>query len=132
MSLPLPHYLKTSPSLPHSLNFSHSEIQQMGLECNNMFAFCFSGGGQSNGWVGRCRCSFLKNKKTKTKKTTQTKRGWGRGCGTLFKQSSAMIHCVCALWAHTQTIIWPRASLPRHHIEAQQECVTDPHSEREG
>lgn len=98
MSLPLPHYLKTSPSLPHSLHFSHSEIQQMGLECNNMFAFCFSGGGQSNGWVGRCRCSFLKKtKQTKTKKKPHKQEGVGGGVVVHSFSRALLWYTVCVL-----------------------------------
>lgn len=55
------------------------------------------------------------------------------------KKKIVMFYFVCALWTecglsltYTHQVIWLLASLSRHHIEAQQECVTDPHSEREG
>lgn len=129
---PPPHYL--NPPLP-----SHISPQQNSIEGFSdrrvQFAFFFSlGGGQSGGWVGRGRYGFLESK-------THTK-WWGEEagvCGThslfVYKSSAVCVDVVRALWTHTHThtnqVIWLLASLSRHHIEAQRECVTDPHSERE-
>lgn len=65
----------------------------------------------------------------------------GVACGThsLLQKLCNVAFCVCTVdrAGHTHThknkqVIWLLASLSRHHIEAQRECVTDPHSEREG
>lgn len=51
-------------------------------------------------------------------------------------KSLVVVNYVCALriervYTHTTQVMWLLASLSRHHIEAQRESVTDPHSERE-
>lgn len=127
-SLPLPHYLK--PSLPSHISPQRNSTDGLNAgECNETFALI--GDGLSNGWVGRGRYGFLKSK------NTHKKVAGALVVHTLFYKSSAMLHFVCALWTerghtHTNQVVWLLASLSRHHIEAQRECVTDPHSEGEG
>lgn len=75
---------------------------------------CFTGSGQSYRWVGRS--------------------GDDEGLRYIRTQKLCNVHCrQCGqpLQINTPTL-WLLAIPSRHHIETQQECVTDPHSEREG
>lgn len=67
-------------------------------------------------------------------RANHTKTGGGaRGTHSLLALQCNIlcVHCGHACSHKTSNLAFSQ-SLSRHHIEAQQECVTDPHSEREG